>query len=113
MKRPLTIALDYDDTFTADPELWCAFIRTAHLRGHVVVCITGRLAPPAFPEPPLPNGIQVICCGRLAGTTPKREMAEKMGVHVDIWIDDIPAMIDRRSAFLDFPEMDIEANQDG
>lgn len=38
----ITFGLDYDDTFTADPDLWRQFVSDALRRGHAVVCVTGR-----------------------------------------------------------------------
>ncbi len=39
---PLKIAIDWDGTFTGDPELWSAFIKEAVFRGHDVAFVTGR-----------------------------------------------------------------------
>jgi len=38
----LVFGLDFDDTFTADPELWAMFIREAQAKGHRVYCVTAR-----------------------------------------------------------------------
>lgn len=38
----MIIALDYDDTYTRDPQLWDAFIAMSKHRGHTVVCVTMR-----------------------------------------------------------------------
>lgn len=38
----MKIALDFDDTYTADPELWDEFVASAKNRGHSVVVVTGR-----------------------------------------------------------------------
>lgn len=49
----LILGLDYDHTFTADPDLWRQFISDAQRRGHTVVCVTARREPPDFSrEPP-------------------------------------------------------------
>lgn len=89
MKR-LTLALDYDHTFTADAELWRAFITAAQARGHTVVCVTGRTSMPDFSrEPSMPAGVGFI----FAGADFKRHAASRAGFAVDIWIDDMPEMI--------------------
>lgn len=86
----MLIAIDYDDTYTADPALWAWFIKTATARGHSFVCVTGRKVMPEFGrEPPLPAGVPVV----LAGDTYKRTAALKAGYRVNIWIDDMPEMI--------------------
>lgn len=38
----MKIALDFDDTYTADPPLWDSFIADAKSRGHTVIVVTGR-----------------------------------------------------------------------
>ncbi|QDP59490.1 MAG: hypothetical protein GOVbin4162_64 [Prokaryotic dsDNA virus sp.] len=38
----MKIALDYDETFTADPELWKMFISACEYRGHSVKFVTYR-----------------------------------------------------------------------
>lgn len=38
----LTFAIDFDDTLTACPELWCRFIADAESNGHRVFLVTAR-----------------------------------------------------------------------
>ena len=38
----MKIALDFDDTYTADPMLWTAFITKCKTRGHTVTFVTYR-----------------------------------------------------------------------
>ena len=73
----MLIALDYDGTYTADPELWKAFITKARERGHEVKIATMR-----FPTEPIPDiGCEVIYTSRKA----------KFGcMPAQIWIDDMP-----------------------
>lgn len=88
--KSLTFGLDYDDTFTADPDLWRQFISTAQARGHQVVCVTARRTPPDFGrEPRLPDSVPVVC----AGQAYKQHAAAKAGHHINIWIDDMPELI--------------------
>lgn len=87
----ITFGLDYDDTFTADPDLWRQFVSDALRRGHAVVCVTGRRQPPDFSrEPRLPSNVAIVC----AGPEFKRHAAAKAGHNVNIWIDDMPGMIE-------------------
>lgn len=87
---PLVFGLDYDGTFTADPDLWRQFISSATARGHAVVCVTARRTPPDFSrEPRLPDCVPVVC----AGQTYKQHAAAKAGYPVNIWIDDMPELI--------------------
>lgn len=77
----MKIAIDFDNTFTVDPELWIGFIQAARARGHEVTVVTSR-----FPhmKPPI-EGIDVVCCS----FTAKRKHHQ-----ADIWIDDDPYHID-------------------
>lgn len=96
----LTIALDYDKTYTADPDLWRRFVADAQRAGHLVVCVTGRRAMPDYSrEPRLPDGVPVV----LAGQAWKRDAAARAGYSVSIWIDDMPGMIEP-ARILDFSE---------
>jgi hypothetical protein len=91
------IALDYDDTYTRDPELFRRFINLAIDRGHTVVCATSRLKNGLCEQDnPIDEWLRrrcelVFCCHNL-----KREMCEKAGYKVDIWIDDQPGSIEER-----------------
>jgi hypothetical protein len=84
------ISLDYDATFTADPELWLEFIKTAKTRGHEIYCVTARFDWEADSmDARLKEAVRVIFCDRQA----KRTSAEKAGIKIDIWIDDVPENI--------------------
>lgn len=94
----IVFGLDYDATFTADPDLWRQFIGDAQRRGHIVVCVTGRRTPPDFSrEPRMPDSVPIVC----AGADYKRHAAAKAGYPVSIWIDDMPGMIEP-TRILDF-----------
>ena len=38
----MIIPIDFDETYTEDPELWNTFIRKAQTNGHRVICVTAR-----------------------------------------------------------------------
>lgn len=85
-----TIALDYDDTYTADPILWENFIKHAHHRGHRIYIVTLRGDHQTyggnFEELSVFFGVSTIFCnGR-----PKQEVTKELGISIDIWIDDNP-----------------------
>lgn len=87
----VNIGLDYDGTFTADPDLWRQFVSDCQRRGHAVICVTARREPPDFSrEPRLPVGVPIVC----AGQDFKRDAAAKAGHHIHIWIDDMPGLIE-------------------
>lgn len=83
----MKIALDYDETFTADPGLWIKFINDARERSHEVTFVTFRkeewdnhdiLADAEM------LGIKIVFCGM-------KQKATKF--NADIWIDDSPHYI--------------------
>lgn len=90
--EPLVFALDFDDTFTADPELWAAWIVMAKRRGHKVYCVTARRDHEEnrqeifdlFDEWHVE--IPVIFCNLGSKTW----TMEQRGIKVNIWIDDAP-----------------------
>ncbi len=77
----MLISVDYDKTYTADPELFAGFIDAAIARGHEVVCITMRRPDEAITMP-----CKVIYTSRRA----KAPFAEENNINVNIWIDDSP-----------------------
>jgi len=88
----LVFAIDFDDTFTADAELWSAWIRLAMHRGHRVYCVTARrdtdenqdILRDYFEK----HGIDIPIIFSNLGS--KMWTMEQRGVKVDIWIDDAP-----------------------
>lgn len=93
--KTLIIAIDFDDTFTADPELWAVFIRLAQHKGHRVLCVTSRRDSESNLEDMVgvfeANGLSlpVIFCNMGS----KLWTMEQRGTKVDIWIDDAPHAI--------------------
>ena len=76
----MIIALDYDQTYTADPVLWDRFINAAQSQGHDVQIVTMR-----YPHEPIPDlGLTVVYTGR---------QAKSRHFKADIWIDDSPGWI--------------------
>lgn len=87
--KRMLISLDYDDTFTRDPDFWRKVIALGEEHGHDFVCVTGRSDPPDFTrEPEIP--IPIVCTGGLT----KYRIALRRGYKVDVWIDDLPGTID-------------------
>lgn len=92
--RLLTLALDFDRTFTSDIEFWRLFVALAAKRGHTVLCVTGRTETPysrlellnVFGERTFRLLRDCIFCDH----APKRAVTRQRGYLVDIWIDDLP-----------------------
>ena len=90
----MNIGLDFDDTYTQDPVGWNNFIAHFTARGHRIYCVTFR-----FPE----QSQQVYdSIGRVIGNenchftsyTAKRKYMQSKDIFIDVWIDDMPILID-------------------
>lgn len=83
----MKIALDYDDTFTADPDLWMEFVASAKARGHEVTFVTFRYAGPYNGDIEIDAQrmeIPIVFCG---------QKQKASCYQADIWIDDRPEWI--------------------
>jgi len=95
--KPRTFALDFDGTFTEDPQLWAAFVTLGISRGHTFFCVTARrnteentdLINEQFEE----HGIQMPIIFSNLGS--KLDEVERRGIKIDIWLDDAPYAIVR------------------
>jgi hypothetical protein len=100
----MTISIDFDRTFAADPQLWGEFATKSVADGNTVVMISRR---PDTPEDRqtvtetlgdyAPAFSQVLLVG---GDTLKADAAQAAGINVDVWVDDSPQFIrsvDRRA----------------
>lgn len=83
--RPIGIAIDYDDTFTTNKEVWTQVIELLRAAGANVFCITLRY--PDCPIRDFPGEVHYASGQR------KWEFAEENGIDVHIWIDDWPYVI--------------------
>jgi hypothetical protein len=91
-KEQLVIAIDYDDTFTADVDMWGYVIKIFQNSGHRVICVSARQENYGNRhelETALPDRVDVF----LSYGDPKSLFVESRGINVDIWIDDFPASI--------------------
>lgn len=88
----MLIAIDFDDTLTADAELWRGFIESATKIGHRVVCVTARRDTDDNNETidqwMRSHGIHLLV--HYTGLASKVDYMAKRGLKVDIWIDDDP-----------------------
>ena len=85
----MIIAVDYDQTFSAAPELFCSFISNARAMGHCIVCATSRTMKNPIPADAGACFDAVLYCG----DKPKRQFALEAGIEVAIWVDDLPETI--------------------
>lgn len=85
----MLIALDYDGTFTEDPELWIAFILKAKSNNHRVIIATMRYpSESAVVNHQLESLVDgIVFTSRRAK---KQAVQDILGEDPDIWIDDHP-----------------------
>ena len=88
----MIIAIDYDNTYTADPITFNGIISLLKAADHTVICVTARTGIGAMAEPVL-NSIGKLIPVIFADKDWKKEAALKRGYKVDIWIDDSPEFI--------------------
>ena len=86
----MTIAIDFDNTWTADVALWRAFAIDAKTRGHDVIIVTARCGWSEDMARHFDDEVPIFYTyGNL-----KRPHMDNLGVAVDIWIDDMPGTIE-------------------
>lgn len=85
----MKLALDYDDTYTLDPEFWDVFLSNARHRGHKVYIVTMRYPEEAVHEYASMRADRVVYTSRKA----KRPHLRALGLEIDVWIDDSPEFV--------------------
>jgi hypothetical protein len=88
----MIIALDYDDTYSAAPELWDEFIDACERRGHDVICVSCRRDTDENREE-CKIAKLVHHAHYFTALSPKRWFMEQRGIKVDVWIDDLPECV--------------------
>lgn len=86
----MIVAIDYDGTYAAAPDIFNEIIKLFKDNGHTVICVTAR---PEIMGQPVLDSIGKLVPVIFAGAEWKREAALRRGYKVDVWIDDSPDMI--------------------
>ncbi len=89
----MIIAIDYDNTYTADPISFGQIISLLKDAGHTIICITNRQESDSDLVLNSIGKISGIEKCIFAGNKFKRDAAAEHGYKVNIWIDDMPEMI--------------------
>lgn len=90
----LNFAVDYDQTYTANPKLIEMIISTILAMGHNVYIVTARNPILDKIRIQFPRGAEVIYCD---GVAKRHVMENQKGIKIDIWMDDKPESIDNNS----------------
>jgi hypothetical protein len=90
----MIICIDYDDTYTADPEMWDTFAAQAIARGHDVWCVSAR-ADEFMDKARYSIGLVIgdTKCVGTNGAAKRDYLFKTRGVYGDIWIDDMPETV--------------------
>ncbi len=86
-----TFGIDFDGTFSADPELFRAIVGLMRAAGHTVIMVTQRCAEflPEVNSIVQMDDLLIIFASGLS----KEVAAEQAGFTVTIWIDDNPGSV--------------------
>lgn len=102
----MNISIDFDDTYTRDPDMWDLFVLMAQNRGHTVYCVTAR------GQRGLDESEVVDTIGRLIGKDnciftdgrPKQKFCWDQKIQIDIWCDDRPEAIVQGRRLFDYDD---------
>ena len=85
----MNLALDFDETYTLDPETWNKVIQLFLTSGHKVYCVTKRYE---HLSEDIKNvlDIPIIFAPR---SVAKMQAVKSVGIKIDVWIDDKPQSI--------------------
>ena len=86
----MNISLDYDNTYTRDPDSWNHFIYIMSAAGHRVYCVTLR-TPEQGDE--VRNSIGRLVDCHFTSMQSKSKYMFARGISIDVWIDDMPICI--------------------
>ena len=93
-QKDLCIALDYHNTYSADPKFWDTFIYMCWMRKFEVYCITHHTGEKQNEK--LMDSIgKILDKDHIIFTMGKAKMdfVKKLGIEIDIWIDNNPIHI--------------------
>ena len=91
----MKIALDFDNTLTADPKLWAVFLNAARMLGHEVWLVTARRDTEENHQvidewlDQWGHSLPVV----FTNLASKLDVTRNLGLRFDIWIDDDPASL--------------------
>ena len=93
-EKNLCVALDYHNTYSADPKFWDTFIYMCWMRKWDVYCVSHATDPKEIDD--LYDSIGKVL-GKdnviMTDGKAKEPFVEKLGIDIDIWIDNNPIHI--------------------
>jgi hypothetical protein len=86
----MNISLDYDHTYTQDPELWNDIIKIMQAAGHRVYCVTARYH---WESREVMDTVGKLCPVYFTERKAKKPYMLSLNILIDVWIDDTPQAI--------------------
>ena len=90
-EKQLTIAIDFDGTFAEDPDVFREIVAVFKARGHQCILVTNRPKEWGDDVHELVGDLMPIV---FAGHRAKSRAVHRLGYDVDIWVDDMPQIIE-------------------
>lgn len=102
----MNISIDFDDTYTRDPELWDLFVELAQSRGHTVYCVTARGDRGEDRYEVVDSIGQLIGADNCIFTDgkAKRKFCFDQNISIDVWCDDMPEAIVQGRRLFDYDD---------
>ena len=91
----VNISIDFDDTWTLDPDAWEAVVVALQASGHQVYCVTKRYPEQAQDIVDAMRPMQIPIIYSAMGEA-KDTSARVVGVVIDVWIEDKPEQVKQR-----------------
>ena len=90
----MIVAIDFDQTYTADREMWESVMETIKSHGHDIYCVTCREEwDTGSKQNGIPRIMPYVDKVFFTNGMAKIPFMQEIGYHVDIWIDDCPATV--------------------
>lgn len=109
--RGILFGVDFDGTFSRDPEGFRLFVAMMRARGHSFVLVTGRSNEGQWGAE-VRRDVRDLMPIVFAGNGWKRAAAERAGFKVDIWIDDHPEYVAPQTLLLAVQRDDASDHRD-
>lgn len=94
----MNLSIDFDDTYTRDPDTWDKVIEIFRSAGHKVYCVTWRsdtFENKAEVGSMLNHKVDAIF---FTGQQAKKEYMYAQGIVINVWIDDMPFAVEEHGA---------------
>lgn len=89
----MNIAIDYDETYTCDPQAWDDVIDIFRNRGHSVYIVTMRKLDPCESVKVMHDLDGKVDGIFFTGRKAKKDFMYNLGIHISVWCDDNPFFV--------------------